>query len=211
MYGRTRRQARGTRSRCGHLVAASSLPVVAYAAGPMTARTHGTGQFDPSELGALGPGCVIEAEVLVWQPATVRLGAGVYVGHRTMLRGDTRGELVIGDGSWIGQECFMHSAGSIRIGRRVGVGPRVMILTSTHQETASPAPITAAPIEFAPVEIGDGCDVGIGAILLPGTRLGAGVQVGAGAVVTGEVPDGAIVAGVPARVQRFRGQRRASG
>jgi carbonic anhydrase/acetyltransferase-like protein (isoleucine patch superfamily) len=175
------------------------------------ARTHGTGRFEPSELGALGPGCVIEDEVLVWQPATVRLGAGVYVGHRAMLRGDTRGELVIGDGTWIGQEVYMHSAGSIRIGRQVGVGPRAMILTSTHEETAPPAPITGAPLVFAPVEIGDGCDVGIGAILLPGTRLGAGVQVGAGAVVTGDVPDGAIVAGVPARVMRFRGQRPAGG
>jgi acetyltransferase-like isoleucine patch superfamily enzyme len=174
-------------------------------------RSHGTGEFEPSELGALGPGCVIEAGVLVWQPATVRIGADVYVGHRTMLRGDTRGELVIGDGSWIGQEVFMHSAGSIRIGRRVGVGPRVMILTSTHEETAPPEPIIAAPLEFAPVEVGDGCDIGIGAILLPGVRLGAGVQVGAGAVVAGEVPDGAIIAGVPARVLRFRGQPAADG
>ena len=48
-------------------------------------------------------------------------------------------------------------------------------------------------------------EIGIGAILLPGTTLGAGVQVGAGAVVTGPVPDFAVVAGVPARVIRFRG------
>lgn len=172
----------------------------------MPLRSHGSGRFDASELGALGAGCVIEDEVLIWQPQTVRLGADVYVGHRAMLRGDTRGELVVGDGSWLGQEVYLHSAGSIRIGRRVGVGPRVMILTSMHEETAPPAPIIDAPLRFAPVEIGDGCDVGIGAILLPGTRLGEGVQIGAGAVVAGEVPAGAVAAGVPARVLRSRSE-----
>lgn len=172
----------------------------------MAPRTHGSGRFSPDQLGALGEGCVLEDEVRVWHPQTVRLGAGVYVGHRTLLKGDTRGELIIGDGSWIGQECFLHSAGSIAIGRRVGVGPRVMILTSTHEESAPPAAIIDAPLRLQPVEVGDGCDIGIAAVLLPGTRLGAGVQVGAGAVVSGEVPAGAVVAGVPARVLRVRGE-----
>ncbi|HMJ03206.1 MAG TPA: acyltransferase, partial [Conexibacter sp.] len=160
--------------------------------------------FTPGELGACGEGTVIEEGVLVFNAAHVHLGADVYVGHRTMLKGDTRGELRIEAGSWIGQDCYFQSAGGIRVGARVGIGPRVMILTSTHEETAWPAPIIEAPLTFAPVEVGAGCDIGIGAVLLPGTRLGRGVQVGAGAVVLGEVPDGAVVAGVPARVIRHR-------
>jgi virginiamycin A acetyltransferase len=52
--------------------------------------------------------------------------------------------------------------------------------------------------------IGPDCWIGHGAILLPGARLGAGVIVGAGAVVSGEVPDYAVVAGNPARVVRMR-------
>lgn len=169
----------------------------------MTA-THGSGRFDPGELGTLGEGCVIEEGVLVFNPGHVHLGAGVYVGHRAMLKGDTRGELEVGEGSWIGQDAYMQSAGGIRIGRRVGVGPRAMILTSTHEETPPPAPVMDAPLEFAAVAIGDGCDVGIGSILLPGTKLGAGVQVGAGAVVSGEFEDGVVIAGAPARVLRER-------
>ena len=168
--------------------------------------SDGSGRFEDSELGELGDGCVIEDGVLIWHPETVRLGAGVYVGHRALLHGDTRGELVVGDGTWIGPDAYMHSAGSIRIGRQVGLGPRVSILTSTHEETVPPAAIIDAPLEFAPVEIGDGCDIGLAAILLPGAKLGAGVKVGAGSVVAGEVPDGAIVAGVPARVLRHRGE-----
>jgi carbonic anhydrase/acetyltransferase-like protein (isoleucine patch superfamily) len=172
----------------------------------MAPRSHGTGRFEPSELGALGAGCVLEEGVLIWEPGTVRLGAEVYVGHRAMLHGDTRGELLVGDGTWIGQECYMHSAGGIEIGRRVGLGPRSMILTSVHEETPPPAAIIDAPLKFASVVVADGCDIGLGAILLPGTRLGAGVQVGAGAVVAGEIPAGAVAAGVPARVLRLRGE-----
>ena len=59
-------------------------------------------------------------------------------------------------------------------------------------------------LHFAPVRIGAGSDIGVGAILLPGITLGKGVQVGAGAVVTRDVPDYAIVAGNPARVLRLR-------
>jgi acetyltransferase-like isoleucine patch superfamily enzyme len=168
-------------------------------------KTHGTGRFEARELGSLGERVVIEEGVLVFNPGHVHLGDDVYVGHRAMLKGDTRNELVVSDGSWIGQDCFLHSAGGIRIGRDVGLAPRAMILTSKHAETALPTPIMHGPLELEPVEIGDGSDLGLGSILLPGTRLGAGVLVGAGAVVKGEFPDGAVVAGVPARVLRSRG------
>lgn len=171
----------------------------------MTAVTHGSGRFDPDELGSLGEGVVIEEGVLVFNPAHVHLGDRVYVGHRTMLKGDTRGELVVGERSWIGQNCFFHSAGGIRIGVRVGVGPGVMILTSRHEETPPGTPIMDGALEFGPVEIGDGCDVGMGSLILPGTKLGAGVQVGAGSVVRGEWDEDLVIAGVPARVLRRRG------
>jgi acetyltransferase-like isoleucine patch superfamily enzyme len=173
---------------------------------PAPWRSHGTGRFEPSELGSLGERVVIEEGVLIFNPAHVYLGNDIYVGHRAMLKGDTRNELVIGDGSWIGQDCYMHSAGGIRIGTDVGISPRAMILTSNHEETPVGTPIMFGPLEFAPVEIGDGSDVGLEAILLPGTRLGAGVLVGAGAVVKGEFPDEVVIAGVPARILRPRGR-----
>lgn len=172
----------------------------------MSAVSHGTGRFEPWQLGTLGAGVVIEEGVLVFNPGHVHLADGVYVGHRAMLKGDTRGDLRIEAGAWIGQDCYLHSAGGIRIGARTGLGPRVMILTSTHEETPPPAPVLDAPLRFAAVEVGAGADIGIGAILLPGARVGDGAQVGAGAVVAGEVPAGMVAAGVPARVLRRRGE-----
>ena len=115
--------------------------------------------------------------------------------------------MAIGDDTWIGQQCFFHSAGGLTIGRCVGIGPGVRILTSTHSDPGPERPIMEGEIEFAPVVVGDGCDLGTGAVLLPGVTLGRGVQVGAGAVVTGDLPDLAVAAGAPARVLRFRDGR----
>lgn len=171
---------------------------------PAPWRTHGTGSFAPEELGSIGERCVIEEGVLVFNPGHVHLGDDVYIGHRALLHGDTRGELRIGDGSWIGPDCYFHSAGGITIGREVGFAPRAMALTSRHAPVPRGVAIFAGALEFAAVQVGDGSDVGLGAILLPGVTLGTGVLVGAGAVVTQSFGGDLVIGGVPARVLRSR-------
>ncbi|MEX0822530.1 MAG: acyltransferase [Rhodothermales bacterium] len=175
-------------------------------AAPRPKSTHGTGRFSPADLRRLGEGVVLEEGVLIFHPENVEIGDHVYVGHRTILKGYYKNDLVIGDGSWIGQQCFFHSAGGIRIGTNVGIGPSVKILTSAHELDDTDEPILHGDVSFAPVVLEAGCDVGVGAILLPGVTIGRGAQVGAGSVVTRDVPAGAVVAGSPARVLRYRGQ-----
>lgn len=167
-------------------------------------QSHGTGRFRPEDLGSLGEGSVLEEGVLIFHPERVHLGAGVYVGHQTILKGYHHNEMRIGDGSWIGQQCFFHSAGGIAIGRNVGIGPGVKMLTSTHTEAGRTTPILHAPITTAPIVVEDDADLGVGSILLPGVTVGRGAQVGAGAVVTEDVPAYAVVAGVPAKLLRMR-------
>lgn len=166
--------------------------------------SHGSGSFDRDDFAALGDNVVLEPGVLVFHPETVHLGSNVYVGHNTILKGYHVNRMEIGDDTWIGQQCFFHSAGGITIGDAVGIGPGVRILTSTHREPGVHRPIMEGEIAFAPVVIGAGSDLGVGSTILPGVTLGRGVQVGAGAVVVGDVPDFAVVAGVPARVLRMR-------
>jgi acetyltransferase-like isoleucine patch superfamily enzyme len=167
-------------------------------------RTHGTGRFRPEELGSLGEGCVLEEGCLVFHPENVHLGANVYVGHQAILKGYYKNTLRIGEGTWIGQQCFFHAAGGIEIGANVGIGPGVRILTSTHREEGRAEPILHAALDFAPVVIEADADLGVGAIVLPGVRIGRGAQIGAGAVVTRDVPAYAVAAGNPARVLRER-------
>lgn len=168
------------------------------------ARSHGTGEFKPEQFAHLGSGVVFEAGVLVFHPENIEIGDDVYVGHYAILKGYHLNRMVIGEGTWIGQQCFFHSAGGLSIGRHVGIGPGVKILTSSHRLDDRDKPILHAAILTAPVAIEEGCDIGAGAILLPGVRVGRGAQVGAGAVVAADVPDYAVVAGVPARVIRMR-------
>lgn len=167
-------------------------------------RSHGSGAFDLSRLARLGDGVVFEPGVLVFHPENIEIGDDVYVGHQTILKGYYKNRMIIGDGTWIGQQCFLHSAAGLTIGRNVGIAPGVRIVTSSHRLDELEKPILHATLEFAPVFIADGADIGVSAVILPGVRVGSRAQVGAGAVVTADVPENAVVAGVPARVLRLR-------
>jgi acetyltransferase-like isoleucine patch superfamily enzyme len=170
----------------------------------MRHRSHGSGELVVDDLASVGEGCVFEAGVLVFHPENVHLGTNVYVGHQTILKGYYDNEMRIGDETWIGQQCFFHSAGGLTIGARVGIGPGVRIITSSHQEAGRDTPILFSPIEFAEVVIEDDADIGVSAVILPGVRIGRGAQIGAGAVVTRDIPPYAVAIGSPAKVIRER-------
>lgn len=170
----------------------------------MPPRSHGTGEFSPADFAALGNDVVFEAGVLVFHPENVEIGANVYIGHNAILKGYYKNHMVIGEGTWIGQQCFFHSAGGITIGKNVGIGPAVKIITSFHDEEGRDKPILHSKISFAPVTIEDDVDLGVGAIVLPGVTIGRGAQIGAGAVVTTNIDPYAVAAGVPARILRMR-------
>ncbi len=170
----------------------------------MRNRSHGTGAFRPEELAACGEDCIFETGVLVFHPENVRLGRNVYVGHYTILKGYYKNTLEIGDETWIGQQCFFHSAGGLYIGACVGIGPGVKILSSQHTEAGREIAIFNAPVELKPVRIEEGVDIGVNAVIMPGVTIGKGAQIGAGSVVTRDVAPYAVVAGSPAKLLRER-------
>lgn len=173
--------------------------------GPRPYRTHGSGRrVDASDFKAIGKNVIIEDGVLVFHPENISLGDNVYIGHNTILKGYHKNEMTIGNNTWIGQTCYFHSAGGIEIGESVGVGPAVKILTSTHKNGPLGRPIIENELEFGKVTIEDGCDIGMGAIILPGIRIKKGVIVGAGAVVTKDVEENTIIVGNPARKLKVR-------
>ena len=105
-----------------------------------------------------------------------------------------------GDGTHLNNGVTIVSEGpGISIGSRCLIGTGVLIYDSDFHPLDASARDTEQP-ERAEVRIGDAVFIGSNAIVLKGTRLGIGSVVGAGAVVTGDVPPGAVVAGNPARV-----------
>ncbi len=167
-------------------------------------RSHGTGEFSLADFHYLGENVVFEPGVLVFHAENIEIGECVYIGHYTILKGYHINKMIIGAATWIGQQCFLHSAGGLTVGKNVGIGPGVKIITSFHREEGIEKPILHSRLEFAPVMIEDDCDIGVGAIVLPGVTIGRGAQIGAGAVVSRDIPPYAVAAGVPARLIRIR-------
>lgn len=108
----------------------------------------------------------------------VEIGSGCWIGPGAYIRGNVK----IGDHCWIGPNVCLHGEGGLVIGNDVGIGSNAVILTCQHTLEGT-GHIINNPLKCAPIEIGDGCDIGVGAILLPGCKLGKGVQVGAGVLI----------------------------
>lgn len=130
---------------------------------------------------------------------TFEFGDSVFIGAQSYLQGRFDGTCVIGDHVWIGPQAYFD-ARHLVIGEYVGWGPGAKVLGSTHTAEPIDVPILQTDLVIRPVTIEPWADVGTGAILLPGVTIGRGSLVGAGAVVTRDVPPFSVVAGVPARV-----------
>jgi len=85
----------------------------------------------------------------------------------------------------------------VRIGRNTFIGPNVSIFTACH--STNPEERADGSEWSLPVTIGDDCWIGGNAVILPGVTIGNGVTIGAGSVVTRDIPDRQIWAGNPAR------------
>lgn len=100
----------------------------------------------------------------------------------------------IGQYSHINRGCLIDARGTIKIGNNVSVSQNVSIMTGSHDPYSPTFRAT-----FLPIEICDYAWLGVGCTILNGVRIGKGAVVCAGAVVTKDVEDYAIVGGVPAK------------
>lgn len=116
----------------------------------------------------------------------VSIGSGAEIGQGT----------VIGDNSRIGSGVFLPS--NSVVGRNVFIGPRACF-TDDRMPYVNHDDYLAEP----PV-LRDGCSVGAGAVVLPGVMIGENARVGAGAVVTRNVPPHSLVRGEPARERAYQ-------
>ena len=142
------------------------------------------------------PWIEIGSDTVVGQHVSISAGIvpGQHLGSSPLLR--------IGDRCVIGRGSHIVAHQRIDIGADVFTGPYVYITDQNHAYADPDVPIGRQWPANAPVSIGAGSWLGAGAIVLPGSRIGRHVVVGAGSVVRGQVPDHCVVAGVPAKVIR---------
>ncbi|MBB6391617.1 acetyltransferase-like isoleucine patch superfamily enzyme [Microbacterium thalassium] len=116
------------------------------------------------------------------------------LGATTVIKGG--GRLRFGDDVYLNSGVRIVCRQEVTIGSHVLIGFGAVILDSDQH------PVGDAPVRTLPVRIGDGSWIAANAIILPGVTVGRRSIVGAGSVVTGDVPDEVVVAGNPARVVR---------
>lgn len=125
--------------------------------------------------------------------AGVKLGKGsrIHMGAKFFYPANIK----IGEDTIIGNDVFLDGREKLTIGDHVDIASEVMVYNSEHDVNSEDFRAVSAP-----VEIGDYVFIGPRAIILPGVKIGRGAIVAAGAVVTKDVADYAIVGGVPADV-----------
>jgi maltose O-acetyltransferase len=126
------------------------------------------------------------------------VGDGVVV--RPPFRCDYGSYLSIGAGTFVNYDCVMLDVAPIRIGAACQIATCVQLLTAAHP--VDPAPRRHGWESGEPITIDDNVWLGGGAIVCPGVTIGADTVVGAGAVVTRDLPAGVVAVGNPARILR---------
>ena len=114
----------------------------------------------------------------------------------------------IGDRCLIGRNSSIVGHLSITIGPDVFFGPNVYVTDQNHGVDDLDLPIGRQTRPEAPVSIGEGSWLGTNSVVLPGVTIGRHVAVGAGSIVTTDLPDRSVAVGVPARVVRIAGPGR---
>jgi maltose O-acetyltransferase len=134
--------------------------------------------------------------------------AGITIGPQTLIAGALH---LIGPGRIerrlrIGARCYLTTplfidlTADVWIGDRVGIGHHCVLITSGHE--IGPPEQRMGAAHPRPIAIGDGAWIGARVTILPGVRIGPGAVVGAGSLVTSDIPANALALGVPARVIR---------
>lgn len=126
-------------------------------------------------LGHVGEGSVIRPPFHCDYGYNIRLGRGVFLNFN----------------------CVILDVVAVTIGDGTQIGPGVQILTADHPR--DPAERATGAEWGRPISIGSNVWIGGGALILPGVEIGNDAVIGAGSVVTQDVPDGATVMGNPAR------------
>jgi len=132
------------------------------------------------------------------------VGPGLRMSPTASLRNGDR--IVLGSRVHVGEGCFLwagDTSGRITVGDDVLMAPGVFVTASNYTAVAGRR-VADQPTREADVVIGRDVWLGARVVVLPGVRIGDGAVVGAGAVVTSDVPANAVAVGVPARVVAWR-------
>lgn len=124
------------------------------------------------------------------------------IGQGSIFQGSSN--IVMGKNSFCGCYCIFGINGGLAVGDNVMIADCVTIRDTNHNFSKRDVPMIHQGVTVKPIAIEDDVWIGHGAMILQGVSIGQGAVIAAGAVVSKDVPEFAIVGGVPARVIRYR-------
>ncbi len=136
-------------------------------------------------------------------PGRIEFGCGAWIETAAILHA-YGGQIRIGENSFIGPSVVIYGHGSVEIGNDCLLAMHCRVLSSEHQIPASSESIRSKPDRLLPTKIGNDVWLGAGVTVLGGVSIGDHCVVGAGAVVTKDLPPRSVALGVPAKVVRVR-------
>jgi acetyltransferase-like isoleucine patch superfamily enzyme len=145
-----------------------------------------------------GPGTIVGQSVVLINTANIRVGSGCLLMDHLYIRAGVDGFVTIEDGVALNSFVKIFGHGGVRIGRSAQIGPGTILTTSGHDYRA-----TELELDLAAIDIGERVWIGCNSAILPGVTIGDRAVIGAGAVVTSNIPSDCLAVGVPARVVRY--------
>lgn len=133
----------------------------------------------------------------------MRFGEGCVLDHGLVV--ESRGRLEVGDRTVFGHHCTIAADEGITIGRDCLIAELVSIRDHDHAFASTDVAIIDQGRSTTPIHIGDNVWIGGKVTITKGVTIGSNAVVGAHAVVTGDLPDGCVAVGIPARVVHQRG------
>lgn len=141
---------------------------------------------------------------------------GVLIGNQVVIGRNSRIEctgglqsvgkgIKIGNKTTFGNDCMFGAAGGIEIGEDVVAGQFIRFHSENHTYSDTAKLIKDQGVTHKGIKIGNNCWIGSGAVFLDGAEIGDGCVVGANAVVTKKFSDNVILAGMPAKIIKYRG------
>ncbi len=157
---------------------------------------------------SLGKNCFIGDRVVLFERkggGKIEFGDRVEILRDSIFETGLGGEIIVGSQSSIHPGCHLYSyVEPIVIGNGVMIAPNCALYSYDHG-IASGKTIREQPLQSkGPISIGDDAWLGVRVTVLNGVRIGKGAVIAAGSIVTQDVPDSAVAAGVPARVVKMR-------
>lgn len=130
--------------------------------------------------------CPLRLRVALLRAFGAEIGTGVVIKHRVRIHWPWK--LTIGDHSWIGENAYLLNLEPVTIGHDVCISQEAMLCTGSHDHRSP-----TFEFDNAPIVVEDGAWVAARATVLRGCTIGRDAVVGAGALVTADVPAGAVV------------------